>query len=108
MKTKRTRRRRQLSGLLGDVLERACYGDVSATSTITTANITKTDILANVTSNIIITTTIASSMCEWDCRFYEHGVVRRIAMYVMARRAAMYVVQAVVVVQVSVAILMKV
>ena len=68
------------------------------TCTTTTANITKTNIFANVTSN----------MCEWDCRFYEHGVVRRIAMYVMARRAATYVVQPVVVVQVSVAILMKV
>ena len=110
-KKRSTRHHRQLSGRFGDVLERAlqCYGDVSATSTITTANITKTDIVANVTSNIIITTTTASSMCEWDCRrFYEHGVVRRIAMYVMARRAATCVVQAVVAVQVSVAILMKV
>ena len=109
-KKRSTRHHRQLSGRFGDVLERAlqCYGDVSATSTITTANITKTDIFANVTSNIIITTTTASSMCEWDCRFYEHGVVRRIAMYVMARRAATCVVQAVVVVQVSVAILIKV
>ena len=42
-----TRHHRQLSGRFGDVLERAlqCYGEVSATSTITTANITKTDFL---------------------------------------------------------------
>ena len=39
---------------------------------------------------------------------YKHNVVRRIAMYVMARRVATYVVQAVVVVVVSAAILIKV
>ena len=39
---------------------------------------------------------------------YKNNVVRRIAMYVMARRVATYVVQAVVVVVVSAAILIKV
>ena len=39
---------------------------------------------------------------------YKNNVVRRIAMYVMARRVATYVVQAVVVVVVSMAILIKV